>query len=392
MDSNTKTGGGRSGGARGDGKGRYGGTRGGNNKHQGYYTPPPTKGLNATLPYLETKAGGALRGDETENFRITFRTYTIANYIDGMHKIWDHDGDYPAFEEPVDPDRGATEAAKEKWKIVYRNYDRNMTRLREEKSKLFGEIRGQIGLGVVDLISKNADGQAALRDNSPKRLIRAIVGSHIMAPEADDNRNYYLAETNYRNQLQMGDGENVHNFLRRFKVQLAALTAAAERAGEAARIPSVAQQVLHFIERLNRNVYSEFKSNFKRNLIQDNLDTLDNALAAIVNHGVDQSTRRNNNNGNGPYGASNYKAGVFVTGRGRGRGRGDRGGRGGRNGRGGRGGRGACAICHEEGHWKNECPQKEKGRDDDDMLISEAVSEAKGSGAKAGGGEQKKKN
>ena len=284
---------------------------------------------------------------------------------------------------------------KEKWKIAYRNYDRNIIRLAEEKSKMFGEIRGQIGLGVVDLISKNEAGQAALRDNSPKRLIRAIIGSHIIAPEADDNRNFYLAETNYRNQIHMGEEESVYNYLRRFKVAVETLRAAAVRANEGAKVPSVPQQVLHFIERLNRNKYSEFKSNFKRNLIQDSLDTLDNVLTAIINHGVDQSSRgriNNNNNGNGPYGASNYKAGVFVTGRGRGRGRGDRGGRGGRNGRGGRGGRGACAICHEEGHWKNECPQKERGNDDHDRLISEAVSEAKGSGAKAGGGEHKKKN
>ena len=71
------------------------------------------------------------------------------------------------------------------------------------------------------------------------------------------------------------------------------------------------------------------------------------------------------------------KVGGGRGGRG-GRGRGNRGGGRGAGRGGGTGGapkkRGKCAICGEEGHWKAECPQREKSNSDADL--DKAIKEA----------------
>lgn len=183
--------------------------------------------------------------------------------------------------------------------------------------------------------------------------------------------------------VRMNDSETIESYHRRFRSIVAGMTQAAKLAAKEASVPDEKMQAIHFVNTLSTN-FSEYKNAYDRNMLKAKPNTVEEAYQEAVNFGADK--RQYKRQTDLPTGGAT-RAGVFVAtdkvgggqgGRG-GRGRGNRGSGGGRGtGGGGAGGaqkkRGRCVICNEEGHWKNECPQREKSGSDADL--DKAIKEA----------------
>jgi hypothetical protein len=200
-------------------------------------------------------------------------------------------------------------------------------------------------------VKRRQEGIDAITNNDPLNLMKAIVATHLIGSDVDNMRNYYAAETNYREHLRMSETESIDTYRRRFNEYVASLTEAATRATQDDKVPAAEAQAIHFVERL-ASAYSDFKIAIRRHMVTAPT-SVQEAYEAAIHFGTDIKSERK-------YSTATH-AGVFYTDGGRGRGnsstRGRRGGGRG-SGRGGRG-RGACVICGEYGHWKNECPINE---------------------------------
>ena len=339
--------------------------------------PAPT-GLIPTLPFLNARAGGTISPDTLHNWVDAINTYAKTNYIPGLAAVCTTSttAAYPEYEEPEVPAAGSTTYPGRIWEIKYRQYAENVQRLASDKVKLTGVILGQMGNMTKDLVKRRQEGVDAIANNDPLNLIKAVVATHLIGSDVDDMRNYYAAETNYRDHLRMSETESIETYRRRFNEYIASLTEAATRAAQAGKVPAAEAQAIHFVERL-ASAYSDFKIAIRRHMVTAPT-SVQEAYEAAINFGTDIRSERR-------YSTTTH-AGVFYTDGGRSRGnsssRGRRGGGRG-SGRSGRG-RGACVICGEYGHWKNECPSKD-GKED--RQINEAISDFRsaGGGGKPGG-------
>ena len=285
------------------------------------------------------------------------------------------------FEEPEFPDEEiqGDRIVMKVWEMEYKDYKENAKKLNEHKIKLMGNMLGQMTDASKDQVKTSLEGKEAIENKDPLSLVKAIVSTHLTLGRIDDEQNLYAAETNYR-RLEMGESESIANFFRRFTASLASFRECASRAGKEETMPDDEQQSIHFVMQLSVN-YGAFKDNFRRGMISPKPTTLQEAYERICNFGPGRSTF-----------AEPRHRGVFVTRGGRGGGRGGPG-RGFGGGRGGfGGGRGACAICHQYGHWKNECPQAKSGGDEDVSKAVEQVKEEKKVHFPAGNGGKKQKN
>jgi len=251
--------------------------------------------------------------------------------------------------------------------------------LEEHKIKLMGTMLGQMSDGSKDQVKTSQEGKDAIENKDPLSLVKAILSTHLTLKRIDYEQNLYAAETNYR-RLEMGETESIANFFRRFSASLSSFRECASRAGKEETMPDDEQQSIHFVMQLSAN-YGAFKDNFRRGMISPKPTSLQEAYERICNFGPGRSS----------FDVKELKhRGVFVTRGGRGGGRGGPGRGSGRGGFGG--GRGACAICHQYGHWKNECPQRKGDGDEEVSKAVEHVKEEKKASVSFGAGGKKQKN
>ena len=254
-------------------------------------------------------------------------------------------------------------------------------RLKEDKIKLTGVIIGQLGRNSRDRVEKTNEGKEAIDKKDPLVFIKTIVATHLVSSKLDNEDNFYQSNVSYST-VRMNDSETIESYHRRFRSIVGGMTQAAKLAAKEASVPDEKMQAIHFVNTLSAN-FSEYKNAYDRNMLKAKPNTVEEAYQEAVNFGADKrqySARKTDSPAGG-----GTRAGVFVAtdkvggGRGGGRGRGSRGNGGGRGtGGGGAGGahkkRGRCVICNEEGHWKNECPQREKSSSDADL--EKAIKEA----------------
>ena len=320
----------------------------------------PKKGLNKDLPYLDYRPDlGGCKPEAVDSFLDEMRTYVIARFMPGMDDIFDRDNPiYPEIDEPDEPDDDDDRIAMKKWEASYRKYRLDMDRLEEETIKLTGDI---LSRGSKDLILKTEEGFEAIQDKDSLELIKSIISTHLTSTNTDSRLNFHAAEAPYH-QLYMKKYEDINQFYRRFQAAYNSLREAASRVNAEERIPDEESRALHFVSKRTAK-YTDYKIAIRRGVIA-RPETLRRALEKALEFGEDATGGRRSNH----HYEQATSIGVFITGgRGRGRGRGGAyGGRGGRGARGGGGGRtGNCHICGESGHWKRECPHKDKKEDEE---------------------------
>ena len=351
--------------ARGGRSGARGFQRGGDRAGGGRFGVEHRRGLKDNLPTLNLNASGKVLPEAVERFIQAMKIHCISDYVTGLDSIFNK-GElamWPGFDEPELPEDPKDIFEVEKWKNDYK-FHKDMERLViKDGTKLFGVIMGQLGQASIDAINKTTQGKAAIDEKDALELIKAIYSTHMISAKIDNTLNLYEAEGNFR-ELRMGEDEGLDSWLRRFNGSENAYMAAAERAEKGDQVPDEEQRALHFVKKLNSK-YSDFVSDFDRDQLRGGRpETVQKALEAVFNYGPNKRAV--------PAQSQGQSRGAFYAGRGRGRG-------GGR----GRWGRGACAICHKEGHWKNECP--ERSADQEDKTVASAVKEA-GKGKKGKNG------
>lgn len=353
---------------------RGAGGRGGRGRGSGFYSRPPMRGQIEGLPLLHYNKTSTT-SDEVFKWMSGLKTYAMSNFLPGMDNIFlgDQQAEYPFLDEPDIPDEELqnNKVAMEIWRAAYKEYREDSKKLADHKVKLTGVILGQMSDSSRDQVKTSQEGKEAIDNKDPLLLVKAILGTHLTMGKIDDQQNLYAAERGYQ-RIEMGESESIANFMRRFNASLSSYRECASRAEKEETLPDDEQQSIHFIMQLNAQ-YGAFQDTFKRGMIVPKPATLQEAYERVCIFGIGRSHE---------YREPRHR-GVFHT---RGGGRAGRGGRGshGRGHRGGTsfGGRGSCAICHEYGHWKNECPHKKEETDD---MVTKAVTQFKDEKRRSGG-------
>ena len=84
--------------------------------------------------------------------------------------------------------------AFEKWRMEAQDANREIKKMQEDKVKVFGVILGQLSRESIDQIKATKQGQAALENNDPLDLVKAIITTHLVSSKTDDNVNLYLVQ------------------------------------------------------------------------------------------------------------------------------------------------------------------------------------------------------
>ena len=350
------------------------------------------KGLIDSLPFLNVKAGSGASGEQVQRWITAMKMYSMANFVSGLDRIFDRpEGEYPEFREPERPAAGDDDATLdpldvEIWREDFKAYRKNILLLEEHKVKLLGVLLGQMSQSSKDMALKDNRGVEAMDERDPLKLVQAIVSTHLVSSNTDPMLNYYEAETNFRERLRMGDGERIENFYRRVEASVDSLTESAARAGHDDKVPDQETLALHFIDRLS-SAYGEYRHCVIKGILT-RPGTLEEAYRAAVNFGTSRVTHFGT-------GTQRDHRGVFAAYT---PGRGDKGTGTGRRkpgsgpapkGKSPRLTRDQCAICYQTGHWKRDCPMKDK---DEDHAIEQAIAESRPIKAAGGGGKKVKKN
>lgn len=363
---------------RGRSGGRFNEYGGRSSERSGRFSEPyrQSKGMIETLPFLDYKSGKSVSAEKLQDFLEKMKIYSMANHISGLECVFEDEGVYPDFPEPDLPENEQG-VPYERWKMEFKDFKDNIKKLKVDKVKLFGETCGQLSKTSLDRIKQCEVGVKAFEEKCPLLLVKGLISTHMIGGKVDDDQNFYTAKLTYDSMKMNEHGELLDNYFNRFNAILIGLSQAAIRAGEAAAYPSDQMQALHFVNTVSQP-FQPYGVSMSRKIL-DKPKTLQEAYEAIVEFGPTKGTR-----------LEPRAVGAFVA-RGRG-GRGYRGGQGGRtggrgNGRyGGRGGRGACVLCHEYGHWKNECPlntdHKPNDKPNDKADIDKAIQEIKDGGGK----------
>lgn len=300
----------------------------------------------------------------------------MANFMPGFDRIFSLvDPKYPEFEEaPAPENNGYVEV--ELWKLKIKTLHESKVRLNDQKPRAMGIILGQMSQGSIDLVRKVGEGARAIDEKDPLALVRTILSTHIGSGKTDNVLNLTTTEDSYHS-MKMGYHENIEDFHRRFDAGHASYAEAARCAGKEASLPDDEMLAFHFVNKLSDR-FGEYKSAVERKMV-DRKKTVQEAYEAVVEFGTNKHGGAHDKPNEGRGNETNTR-GAFTVRGGRGRGRGDEG-----RGR-GRGGRGACAICHKQGHWKNECPDR---RDTEE--IAAAVKEQTGKTEAKAAGDKKVK-
>jgi len=345
---------------------------GGKFGENGFRPRKEERGLIDGLPFLNCRDDN-IQPQVVYDWISKMQSYVMANYVEGMHRIFDlKDPKYPEFDEPVEPDDVNSLISMEKWKAAYRTYVKNVNRLQEAKPAVTGVCVGQIGSYSLERLKKLESAAKAIETADPLNLVIGVVLSHIIGIKNDDTANFYDAQTAY-NRLKMGDHESLDTYFRRFQAAFASLKQSAVKDRKEELLPPDKLQTMHFVNTMGTE-YNYFVGEYKLNQLKVMPKTLQEAFDCA-------RLFRGAHNGLYHRGEKSRK-GIFLT-----NGGGDRSHKGSYGSKKSSKKIGACAICKKEGHWKNECPDR------DDANIAKAVSEVKGGETKEKkkGGEKPKK-
>ena len=264
-------------------------------------------------------------------------------------------GEYPVFECPVDPDSEDRVAVK-KWDHAYGRYMKQVDALIADKQKLYGTILQQMSHESFVVVQENPEGSKAMQEKCPKKLIAAIILTHMSDSKVSTQLSLFQATQIYQGPTNRMGNSSLSDYYTKFKSLLENIRMSSNRVSTEdfmdESVPGDLQQALKFLDGLNNKydpmmeiynqslkewpvtlglAYSD-ASNFK---IKENKQNPLEKEIMITNKKLAKEKKNNNKDGK----PSGNKKNTNIY-----------------------GGRiGTCNKCGMEGHYLYECKEPVKG-------------------------------
>ena len=139
-------------------------------------------------------------------------------------------GDYPVYVLPNQPEDGATVFDRKIWELQMVDHNKNNKTLEEDKGNLYGAMLGQMSESSKTKVSEVHLGVEADNEFEPKKLLQAILATHIGDSTLGIAHQMYVITQRY-NDLVMGAHENLSIYYTDTKSALTAIQQAYEMAG-----------------------------------------------------------------------------------------------------------------------------------------------------------------
>ena len=140
------------------------------------------------------------------------KEYAMTTFKSRVSMIFGTDGtlgDYPAYVLPDQPEDGATIYNRKIWKLGMVDYNKNIKTLEEEKGNLYGAMLGQMSESSKMRVSEVQTGIEAENEFEPRKLMQAILVTHIGDSTLGVQHQMYMIIQRYNN-LVMGQHDNFH--------------------------------------------------------------------------------------------------------------------------------------------------------------------------------------
>lgn len=333
------------------GRGYFG--RGG----RGSPASPVNKGTLPTIgAYLDLPPGRDIIPGAVTKWMNKIREYGIANTETRVCNIFGQDGtvgEYPVHIAPVEPTGAAVTPGERKiWELKMASHLKLNEKFQVDKAKLCGIMLGQMSDSSKIRARGNAIGDEAIMEDDPRKLLQAILATHIGDARLSVHHQLYNIRQKY-NYLVMGPSDTLITFYQNIKSTLSGIEQAYTRAGKEDiddHYPET-EMAIKFTMGLNHH-YDEYKG-YYINSLREWPTSLEEAYMEAAKYNPYQKRAGQNQGGI-------ERANAFAaTGRG-----GGRGGRGRGRGRGGYPG-GHNGKSTPNGHWVKdgpESPEGEKGK------------------------------
>ena len=250
----------------GRGRGYFGG-RGGRGSPA---TPNHQRGNIPTIgAYLDLPPGKDIAPGAVTKWMAKLKEYAMTTYKSRISMIFGADGtlgDYPVYALPDQPDDDASVYDRDIWKFDRNEYGKNLVKLEEDKLNLYGAMLGQMSESSKTRAKEVQAGVEAENEFEPRKLLQAILATHIGDSTLGVAHQMYMISQRYNN-LVMGQYDNLSAYLTNTKSALTAIQQAFEMAGRGGLDETYpeSQMAVKFILGLN-NSYSEFRSFFTNGL------------------------------------------------------------------------------------------------------------------------------
>lgn len=234
---------------------------------------PANQHQRGTIPqigaYLDLPPGKEIAPGAVTKWMIKLKEYSMSNNDTTISLIFGQDGtlgDYPVYVVPSDPGVDATPIDKEKWKIDYAEYKKLVTKLKDDKRKLYGFMLGQMSESSKIRAREDPVGEEAVTEFDPRKLLQAILSTHIGDSTLEENHQLFNIIQRY-NVLVMGSHESLSNYYTNFRSALTGIEQAYARIGqhEIDGMYPESQMAIKFTMGLNHH-YDEFKSFYTNRL------------------------------------------------------------------------------------------------------------------------------
>lgn len=370
-------------------KGR-GDTRGGpGNRGRGYYgrgargmaKQPARTGTNPLIgAYLDSLPGRDINPGMVTTWIAKMGEYVMTSCESKINLIFGPDGTlgaYPVITPPADPVADASRTEQKKWEARLSEYNKERITFEHDKEKVFGLMLGQMSENSKNRIKETIAGNTSLENHDPRRLLHAIISTHMTDNRLDAEHNLFKINQAF-NHFIMQPNDTLAYYYQRFRALLSGLHEAYTRA--VIPIPTEANRELQLALKFTMGLNTSY--NVYKQYYEDSVRPWPTTLTAAFQDASRFQPRRSGGANDSNSGANTNA--FAMRGRGRGRGRGGRN-PGGRDSGQGRyqpnrgnqpqgdqyetnstGGseygtrKGNCHNCDEPGHYSYECRAKDR--------------------------------
>ena len=306
------------------------------------------EGIPTIGAYLDLPPGKDIAHGAVTKWMAKLKEHAMTTYKSRVSMIFGADGtlgDYPVYVLPDQPPLDASIYDREIWKLDRTEYRDNLKTLEADKENLYGAMLGQMSESSKTRVSEVQAGVEAANECEPRKLMQAILATHIGDSTLGVAHQMFMITQRYNN-LVMGQHENLSMYYINTKSALTAIQQAYEMAGRGGLDETYqeSQMAVKFIPGMNIS-YNEFKS-FYTNGLKPWPDCLETAYQEGAKYNPKRAAT------NSP--AAMERANAFAM-----------------TGRGGRGGRGG----YPGGHNGKSAPNAQWVKDGADSLEGSTSSE-----------------